>query len=67
MFVRERASPGLSARVREQVAILEDAISHVTAHDAFNKLAIFDHLGSSRNLRTFGQKPAALHEGKPQI
>lgn len=41
MFVRERASPGLGARVKEQVAILEDAISHMTAHDAFNKLAIF--------------------------
>lgn len=35
VFVRGRASPGLGAHVKEQVAILEDAISHVTAHDAF--------------------------------
>lgn len=37
---KRRVSSGLGARGREQVAILEDAISHVTAHDAFDKLAI---------------------------
>lgn len=51
-------SPGLGAPVREQVAILENAISHITAHDVFNKLAILWPLGFSGNLYTFGQKPA---------
>lgn len=40
MFVRGRASPGLGAQVKEQAAIIEDAISHMTAHDVFAKLAI---------------------------
>lgn len=39
-FSEELASPGQAAQVREQVAILEDAISHVTAHDPFTVLAI---------------------------
>lgn len=59
VFVRGCASPGLGAHVREQVAILEDAISHMTAHDAFNRLAIFWPLGFQSKFTYFWPKASS--------